>query len=198
MRCGTLQTPRVHALCQSPLMNDHTDLTRSAQFDVHLPCSFDPNGDLHGPVPRLHRFTFPIDVHTWRHAAGVGRLQPRPQDEDHHAQQPHQQRPLQRLHGLKRQDAWDGRRGFIPGKNVIRPLYPFIDRDPAVVSLFRVSNLKCGLLPKNRTQRRFIFRLRRHDELELEDARPRVRVVQLGAKLFAFGVVLWGHAGLRL
>ena len=38
---------------------------------------------------------------TWRHAAGVGRLQPRPQDIDHHAQQPHQQSPLQRFHGLK-------------------------------------------------------------------------------------------------
>ena len=52
-------------------MDDHTDLPRSAQFDVHLPCGFDPNGDLHSPVPGLHRLSFPIDVHTRRHAAGV-------------------------------------------------------------------------------------------------------------------------------
>ena len=48
----------------------------------------------------------------------------------------------------------------------------FIHRDRAVAPLFRISNLERGLLPKNRTQRRFILRFRRHDELELEDARP--------------------------
>ena len=41
----------MRAFSQGSIMNDHTDLIGSTQFDVHLPCGFDTNRDFHSPVP---------------------------------------------------------------------------------------------------------------------------------------------------
>ena len=41
----------MYAFIEGSLMNDHTDLLRPAQFDVHLPCGFDTNRDLQSPFP---------------------------------------------------------------------------------------------------------------------------------------------------
>ena len=79
------------------------------------------------------------------------------------------------------------------GRRCRRGPHLFIHGYCPIIAFGGFADFEVCFLTENRSQRSLILRFCRHDEFELEHARPRVRLVQLLAELVAFGFVLRSH-----